>query len=235
MRARAPAGRPARPPAASPAVTWAERSPKRRLVRDLRLRSGTPGVLRAVTTRRRPDRSAPGRPGRVSGRPAVRAAAGGRMTSARALKVIEMARPPVTFACPSCGHESPKWMGRCTGCGEWNTLVEEQAAPPEPSGVRRSGRIAAARKAVPLAEVEPLAVARVATGSGELDRVLGGGIVPGSIVLIGGSPGIGKSTLMSAALGSVQASGKRAMYVSGEESAAQIRLRAERLGANALT
>jgi DNA repair protein RadA/Sms len=145
-----------------------------------------------------------------------------------------MARPLVTFACTSCGHESPKWMGRCSGCGEWNTLVEEQAAPAEATGGARGGPRAAARKAVPLAEVEPLAVARVATGSGELDRVLGGGLVPGSIVLIGGAPGIGKSTLMSAALGSVQAAGNRAMYVSGEESAAQIRLRAERLGADAL-
>jgi DNA repair protein RadA/Sms len=157
------------------------------------------------------------------------------MPSARALNVNEMARPLVTFACTSCGHESPKWMGRCSGCGEWNTLVEEQAAPPEAARSPRGGRTATARKAVPLAEVEPLAVARVPTGSGELDRVLGGGIVPGSIVLIGGSPGIGKSTLMSAALGSVQRTGKRAMYVSGEESAAQIRLRAERLGADALT
>ena len=87
---------------------------------------------------------------------------------------------------------------------------------------------------MPLGEVEALAVERVKTGSGELDRVLGGGIVPGSIVLMGGSPGIGKSTLMSAALGRVQDSGRRSLYVSGEESAAQVRLRAERLGAGAL-
>jgi DNA repair protein RadA/Sms len=151
-----------------------------------------------------------------------------------------MARPTVTFACTSCGHESPKWTGRCAGCGEWNTLHEEPIAADSGDRAsgrarRQSGRPVEPRRAVPLADVEPLAVARVATGSTELDRVLGGGIVPGSIVLIGGAPGIGKSTLMSAALGSVQRSGKRAMYVSGEESAAQIRLRAERLGEDALS
>jgi DNA repair protein RadA/Sms len=146
-----------------------------------------------------------------------------------------MGRPAVTFACTSCGHQAPKWMGRCPGCGEWNTLQEEPvaAAGGERLG-RGSKRRASASKPTPLAEVEPVALDRVLTGSGELDRVLGGGLVPGSIVLIGGSPGIGKSTLMSAALGSVQTGGRRTIYVSGEESAAQIRLRAERLGADAL-
>jgi DNA repair protein RadA/Sms len=128
-------------------------------------------------------------------------------------------------------------MGRCPGCGEWNTLQEEPVPSaavergPGARGARRSGR---ARKPTPLGEVEAIAAERVRTGSGELDRVLGGGIVPGSIVLIGGSPGIGKSTLMSAALASVKREGGSALYVSGEESAAQIRLRAERLGAGAL-
>ena len=135
-------------------------------------------------------------------------------------------------------------MGRCPGCGEWNTLVEEQAVA---AGGRRVGREdarsrerpqgrGAARKPVPLAEVEPLASSqraarRAATSSTGCSAAAS---CPGSIVLIGGSPGIGKSTLMSAALGSVQAAGGRALYVSGEESAAQIRLRAERLGADAL-
>jgi DNA repair protein RadA/Sms len=151
-----------------------------------------------------------------------------------------MGRPAVTFACTSCGQQAPKWMGRCPGCGEWNTLNEEPVIGQADDGVgwrdARGGRRRKVqpRKPTPLAEVEAASVDRVLTGSGELDRVLGGGLVPGSIVLIGGSPGIGKSTLMSAALASVQAGGRSALYVSGEESAAQIRLRAERLGADAL-
>jgi DNA repair protein RadA/Sms len=129
-------------------------------------------------------------------------------------------------------------MGRCPGCGEWNTLQEEVAVTEADAGGRGSARGGRSRhkprKPMPLADVEAAAVERVVTGSGELDRVLGGGLVPGSIVLMGGSPGIGKSTLMSSALGSVQATGRRTLYVSGEESAAQIRLRAERLGPQAL-
>jgi DNA repair protein RadA/Sms len=132
-------------------------------------------------------------------------------------------------------------MGRCPGCGEWNTLNEEPivVGRGDEGVARRHSRITGRarvrpRKPVALAEVQAVDVERIATGSGELDRVLGGGLVPGSIVLIGGSPGIGKSTLMSAALGRVQGSGRRALYVSGEESVAQIRLRAERLGAEAL-
>jgi DNA repair protein RadA/Sms len=128
-------------------------------------------------------------------------------------------------------------MGRCPGCGEWNTLVEEKAA--EPAAERRPGRPRAAgagkpRKPVALAEVERADTERLRTGSDELDRVLGGGLVPGSVVLLGGSPGIGKSTLMSAALARIQGAGGTTLYVSGEESAAQVRLRAERLGEHAL-
>jgi len=154
-----------------------------------------------------------------------------------------MAKTATSFACTSCGQASFRWMGRCPGCGEWNTLVE-QAARPLADGrpARRDGRAtgrrpsrpAEARKPVVLAEVDSGEVARLRTGSDELDRVLGGGLVPGSVVLIGGSPGIGKSTLMSAALASIQAGGGRALYVSGEESAAQVRLRADRLGPHAL-
>ena len=128
-------------------------------------------------------------------------------------------------------------MGRCPGCGEWNTLVEEKAAAPAPE--RRPGRPRAAdagrpRKPVALAEVERADTERLRTGSDEFDRVLGGGLVPGSLVLLGGSPGIGKSTLMSAALARIQRAGGATLYVSGEESAAQVRLRAERLGEHAL-
>src|SRR2546421_6793048 len=107
-----------------------------------------------------------------------------------------MARPTTTFACSACGHESPKWHGRCPGCGEWNTVVEETRAAPQ-GRLRKSAR---ALRPVPLSEVEAPAVERLSTGIGELDRVLGGGLVPGSLVLIGGSPGIGKSTLTSTAL-----------------------------------
>jgi DNA repair protein RadA/Sms len=141
-----------------------------------------------------------------------------------------VARSSSIFACNACGHESPKWHGRCPGCGEWNTLVEERAL-----SAPRGGRTASTRaaKPVPLREVAAEQVARIGTGIAELDRVLGGGIVPGSLVLIGGSPGIGKSTLTLAALANVAAHAP-VLYVTGEESAAQVRLRAERLNSDAL-
>jgi DNA repair protein RadA/Sms len=135
------------------------------------------------------------------------------------------------FACSACGATAAKWMGRCPGCGEWNTLVEER--PAAAAAGRRVTRAAPGRP-VPLAEVRAPAVARLTTAIGELDRVLGGGLVPGSIVLLGGSPGIGKSTLTSMALGHLAGAGRRTLYVSGEESAAQVRLRAERLPGAAL-
>jgi DNA repair protein RadA/Sms len=148
-----------------------------------------------------------------------------------------MARSATVFSCSACGHESPKWHGRCPGCGEWNSFVEEARAGPTArvgtNGAKRSaGR---ALKPVPLAEVQAPAVARLSTGIGEFDRVLGGGLVPGSLVLIGGSPGIGKSTLTSGALGNLAGAGHKVLYVSGEESAAQVKLRAERLGGHALS
>ena len=156
-----------------------------------------------------------------------------------------MARASTSFACTACGQASLRWMGRCPGCGEWNTLVEQAGDPQADRRVSlgagraagRSSRALARRRLAsrsPLAEVEPGETERLRTGSDELDRVLGGGLVPGSVVLIGGSPGIGKSTLMSAALASIQGQGRSTLYVSGEESAAQVRLRAERLGAHAL-
>src|SRR5262245_41903181 len=149
-----------------------------------------------------------------------------------------MSKQSASFACTSCGQASLRWMGRCPGCGEWNTLVEEKVSDDRRAdrrvgprdgrpGGRRSAR-AEPRKPVVLAEVEAAETARLRTGSDELDRVLGGGLVPGSVTLIGGSPGIGKSTLMSAALANVQSSGGRTLYVSGEESAAQVKLRAQR-------
>src|SRR5205823_3107032 len=129
-----------------------------------------------------------------------------------------------TFICSACGHESAKWHGRCPGCGEWNTLVEETRQPPTVN--RQPGK--GAVKPVRLAEVEAPHVPRLSTGIAELDRVLGGGVVPGSLVLIGGDPGIGKSTLILQASGRLS-SGGAVLYVTGEESAQQVRMRAERL------
>jgi DNA repair protein RadA/Sms len=140
-----------------------------------------------------------------------------------------MPRPATVFVCNNCAAESVKWRGQCAGCGQWNTLAEESRGPAK--GARAQAR---AVRPIPLADVEAVRYARLLTGINELDRVLGGGLVPGSLVLIGGSPGIGKSTLTSMALGNLQGSGRRTLYISGEESAAQIRLRAERLPGAAL-
>ena len=141
-----------------------------------------------------------------------------------------MARPTTVHVCSACGHSSARWHGRCPGCEAWNTLVEERA--PAPSAGAARGRAASPGRAgrpVRLADVSTAHLPRLQTAIGELDRVLGGGLVPGSLVLIGGSPGIGKSTLTNMGLGNLAAAGRRTLYVSGEESAAQIRLRAERL------
>ena len=142
--------------------------------------------------------------------------------------------PKTLFVCSTCGETSAKWHGRCPGCGEWNSLVEERAQQPKAGqkGARAGGR---ALRPVPLREVEAPAVDRLVSGIGELDRVLGGGVVPGSLVLIGGSPGIGKSTLTLGALGELAACGASVLYITGEESAAQVKLRAERLGERALS
>ncbi|MEA2297608.1 MAG: hypothetical protein QOF77_544 [Solirubrobacteraceae bacterium] len=144
-----------------------------------------------------------------------------------------MARSATIHVCAQCAHQEPRWHGRCPGCGEWNTLVEERP----PAG----GRAAATSRTpvrvprpVALSEVLAPALARLGTGIGELDRVLGGGLVPGSVVLLGGAPGIGKSTLTNMALGNLASAGHRTLYVSGEESTQQVRLRAERLAGGAL-
>ena len=145
-----------------------------------------------------------------------------------------MARPTTVHVCSDCGHSTPRWHGQCPGCGAWNTLVEEQVAPSAGGGGARGRAARPAGRPVPLRDVRSERVPRLSTGIGELDRVLGGGIVPGSLVLLGGSPGIGKSTLTNMVLGNLAAAGAGTLYVSGEESAAQIRLRAERLGEDAL-
>ena len=149
-----------------------------------------------------------------------------------------MPRPTSIHVCSACGHETSRWEGRCPGCGEWNALVEQVRRP---AGARRGSGAPGARsnggaavKPVALRDVTAVEQARFDTGIGELDNVLGGGIVPGSMVLIGGSPGIGKSTLTTMVLANLHQAGRRTLYVSAEESAAQIRLRAQRLGSGAL-
>jgi DNA repair protein RadA/Sms len=136
-----------------------------------------------------------------------------------------MAKSRTKFVCDRCGAESLKWMGRCPECGEWNTLVEFTEAPSTSRTVTRGTAVPVLLRDVPLQALD-----RIRIPIGELDRVLGGGIVPGSIVLIGGDPGIGKSTLLlqlSAALADERGS---VLYVSGEESVYQVKMRAERLG-----
>ncbi len=140
------------------------------------------------------------------------------------------AKVKTVYVCQSCGSQSPRWMGKCPDCGQWNTLVEERVEKPKDIGASKRGKGA-----------EPLALHEIKTGDedrfvtkiGELDRVLGGGIVAGSVVLIGGDPGIGKSTLVLQMLRQVSELRGKALYVSGEESPAQIKMRAQRLGVKA--
>ncbi|HEX6134151.1 MAG TPA: DNA repair protein RadA [Longimicrobiales bacterium] len=132
------------------------------------------------------------------------------------------------FFCTECGNESPRWQGQCPACGAWNTLVEE---PKLAARRERGGSVVRVDDAAPvqLADVAGSVTARWTTGMRELDFVLGGGIVPGSIVLVGGEPGIGKSTLLLQAAARLQSGDRSTLYVSGEESAAQVRMRADRL------
>ena len=131
------------------------------------------------------------------------------------------------FICQNCGHQTARWLGRCPNCGEWNSFVEEERAPRKPAKNRRS---APSARPVRLSEVKSGKTARRPTGIKELDRVLGGGLVPGSLLLVGGEPGIGKSTLTLQVCDRLARNGTTLLYVSGEESAEQIRLRAARLG-----
>ena len=125
------------------------------------------------------------------------------------------------YACSACGYSAGRWFGRCPGCGSFGTLAEDAATG-------ETG--AAARPLLKLADVAVEEAARIPTGVAELDRVLGGGLVPASLVLIGGEPGVGKSTLLLSALGAISSTGRRALLVTGEESLAQVKLRADRLG-----
>jgi DNA repair protein RadA/Sms len=149
-----------------------------------------------------------------------------------------MARPAgkarTVFACAECGQSSPKWLGQCPACRTWNSMHEEVAAP-EAKGPPRGWGSSGASRPIPLHEVEARDEDRLRTGIAELDRVLGGGLVPGALVLLGGDPGIGKSTLLLAALDrlALACADRPVLYVSGEESARQVKLRADRLGCRA--
>jgi DNA repair protein RadA/Sms len=163
-------------------------------------------------------------------------------------------RDRAMFVCQECGYESTKWLGRCPGCGAWNTLIEERAAAASPVGRRPGGALSvgapASTAAVPISDVALDEAVRRGTGLAEFDRVLGGGIVPGSLILIGGDPGVGKSTLAlavahhialrpgsraggSSPAGAGAAAARPVLYVSGEESVRQTKMRAARLGADA--
>lgn len=134
------------------------------------------------------------------------------------------------FVCQACGYDTSKWVGKCPGCGAWNTLVEETIAPESAEGGLRLGLSDGARP-VAVGDVAVEDMPRFLTGSGELDRVLGGGVIPGSMVLIVGDPGVGKSSLTLRAAAEIARGGKRVLYVTGEESTRQVRMRADRLGA----
>ncbi|WP_102349359.1 DNA repair protein RadA [Bacillus sp. Marseille-P3661] len=142
-----------------------------------------------------------------------------------------MSKKKTKFCCQSCGYESPKWMGKCPGCNQWNTMVEEMEIT-RPS--RRQSFVTAAASTVinkpqSITSIESISEPRVHTNFKEMDRVLGGGIVPGSLVLVGGDPGIGKSTLLLQISAQLASLNHRVLYISGEESAKQTKLRADRL------
>ncbi|MBN3033056.1 MAG: DNA repair protein RadA [Candidatus Saganbacteria bacterium] len=140
-----------------------------------------------------------------------------------------MSKTEVQFVCQACGQAFPRWSGQCASCGEWNSLVEETQTSNLQHPNKRQMATANSQKPVPITEVDYKNEDRQATGIAELDRVLGGGIVPGSVMLVAGEPGIGKSTLMLQ-VAEVLSKKEKVLYVSGEESAKQVRVRAERLG-----
>ena len=142
-----------------------------------------------------------------------------------------MAKAKTTvFFCKECGFESSKWLGQCPACKEWNTLVEEPVAKKTLAGHTGGGLPRTQAKPVKLEEVSIEEQDRISTGYPELDRVLGSGIVAGSLVLVGGDPGIGKSTLLLQMCRNLARDGHRVLYISGEESLKQIKMRASRIG-----
>lgn len=142
-----------------------------------------------------------------------------------------MSRNRTVYRCTECGHTEPKWAGRCPACEAWSTLAEEVERPAAAAAGRRGGGGLPREIALPIDQIDALDWVPLPTGIAEVDHVLGGGLVPGSVTLIGGEPGIGKSTLLLQIVAKVAASRRRALYVSAEESKQQVRLRAERLGA----
>ncbi|MFR9515214.1 MAG: ATPase domain-containing protein, partial [Rikenellaceae bacterium] len=138
-----------------------------------------------------------------------------------------MAKVKRAYFCRNCGHEAPKWLGRCPACGEWNTFAEEVIAK-EPSSIAAKVAGIPTSKPQRVSEITEANYTRIDIGNSEINRVLGGGLVPASLILLGGEPGIGKSTLsLQLALNS---NGLKTLYVSGEESAEQIKMRANRIG-----
>ncbi len=147
-----------------------------------------------------------------------------------------MAKQPNTiYVCQNCGGQSRKWLGQCPDCGEWNTLVEERFRAPAAAAARTSAPLSifGEKKPIPFSQIEAQDDDRTASGIDEFDRVLGGGIVAGSLVLIGGAPGIGKSTLVLQMAEHLSRSGAQVLYISGEESERQVKMRGERLGISA--
>lgn len=141
-----------------------------------------------------------------------------------------MAKNRTIYVCQTCGSQSPKWMGRCPDCGEWNSMVEEQDVSSASTTTLEKVKARSQAAPLPITEIASAKDFRFSSSIRELDRVLGGGIVPGSVVLIGGDPGIGKSTILLQMTGGLSRAGLRTLYVSGEESSRQIRLRGDRLG-----
>ena len=131
------------------------------------------------------------------------------------------------YVCSNCGADSPKWFGRCTNCGEWNTCVEEKVAA-KPSKTLSDGGLKKKAEPVKITEIKSEEETRITLPSSELNRVLGGGLVPGSIILVGGEPGIGKSTLVLQNVLRIRS--RKVLYVSGEESVQQLKMRADRIG-----
>ena len=145
-----------------------------------------------------------------------------------------MKSPKVVFVCQECGAQAPKWMGRCTECGAWNSLVEERAESPAGAPTtNRFSQFSTSSTARLYAEVEMSQSVRLSTGIGEFDRVLGGGVVPGSLILLGGEPGIGKSTLLLQAAAHFAREVGPVLYASAEESEHQVKSRGDRLGVGA--
>src|SRR5678815_5686799 len=143
-----------------------------------------------------------------------------------------MKKTDTIFVCQNCSYQSRKWLGKCPECGEWNSLVEERAKSNRKGAGATSFKLREI-EAVAYSEIEPQDDVRIGSGVTEFDRVLGGGIVPGTLVLIGGDPGIGKSTLLLQVADHLSLSGTTVLYVSGEESERQVKLRGERLGVQA--